>query len=299
MRTQHVVGLAALCLPLFFAAGCGNAAPLATSSPTPKPVVLSLQPVLASSDLAVGPNRVVFALLNAQGEPITATAVDVRLAFVQGDTPTPAGTVVAGFRPWPVGTGGVFVAQMDFSQAGKWLAEMTPHDGVAGGEMARLVMPVAERSVTTPLGEMPPASMNPTGSDPAILAKITSDIHPDPDLYAMTIADAERSGKPTVVTFSTPAFCTSRTCGPQMDVVKQLKNDYKAQGNFIHVEIFANPQEMRTDPSKGVVSPEVDQWRLPSDPWTFVLDKQGRVAAKFEGFVSYDELAASFKQALG
>ena len=140
------------------------------------------------------------------------------------------------------------------------------------------------------LGTPAPASDTRTASDAATLEEVTSDLNPDPDLYAISVADALQSGLPLVVSFSTPAFCSSATCGPQLSVVKQLKDSYSDKANFIHVEIYANPKEMQGDPESAEISPIVDEWGLPTEPYTFVIDVQGRVAAKFEAFVSYPEL---------
>lgn len=38
------------------------------------------------------------------------------------------------------------------------------------------------------------------------------------------------------------------------------------------------------------LSQTMREWDLPSEPWIFVLDSQGRVAAKFEGIVSREEV---------
>lgn len=46
------------------------------------------------------------------------------------------------------------------------------------------------------------------------LEELTTDYTPDPDLYQLTIAEALITGRPTVIVFATPAFCTSPTCGP-------------------------------------------------------------------------------------
>jgi hypothetical protein len=37
----------------------------------------------------------------------------------------------------------------------------------------------------------------------------------------------------------------------------------------------------------------VKEWNLPSEPWVFVVGRDGRVAAKFEGAVSVPELTAA------
>ena len=38
----------------------------------------------------------------------------------------------------------------------------------------------------------------------------------------------------------------------------------------------------------------VNQWGLPTEPYTFVVDRDGKVSAKFEGMVGADELRAAF-----
>ena len=106
----------------------------------------------------------------------------------------------------------------------------------------------------------------------------------------MTIAEAIGTGKPLMVVFSTPAFCETATCGPQLEVVEELKDRYKDRTNFIHVEVYDNPAEIQGDLSKGRISPILTEWNLPSEPWTFVVDSGGLVSAKFEGFAPKEEL---------
>jgi len=36
---------------------------------------------------------------------------------------------------------------------------------------------------------------------------------------------------------------------------------------------------------------QVARWRLPTEPWAFVIDRKGNVAARFEGVFSTGELA--------
>ena len=289
--------LAALCLLLL--AAC-TSPPTATPTPTVAPTVvsLSLRTVLASSDLSVGSNRVVFALIDSNNAPVEASSATLSLAREQDARIVQKGEVEAGWSSWPAGPGGVFTVQIEFDQAGLWLAEVSPTDGAAKGELARLVLRVAEESSTPALGSQAPASQNRTASSVDSLEELTSDVEPDPALYSMTIAEALQTGKPLVVAFATPAFCTSATCGPQVDVVKELKESYREQANFIHVEVFDNPHEMRDDFSKGVVSPIFEEWGLPTEPWVFVIDAQGRVSAKLEGFASYEELEQALQRVI-
>ena len=128
------------------------------------------------------------------------------------------------------------------------------------------------------------------------MEKLTTDFTPDPDLYQLTIAGAVITGRPTVVVFATPAFCTSPTCGPQVDTVSQLKDLYRDEANFIHVEIYDNPDEIQGDLSKAIIADLVQEWGFTSIPhwfnesWTFVLGPGGRVAQRFEGFATLEEL---------
>ncbi len=289
--------LAALCLLLL--TGCTSPATVTPTPTVPSTVVsLSLRTVLASSDLSVGSNRVVFALIDSNNAPVKAGSAMLALAHEQDGGIVQKGELEAGWRSWPAGPGGVFTVQIEFDKAGLWLAQVSPADGAAEGRLARMVMRVSEESSTPALGSPAPASLNRTASSVASLDELTSDVEPDPDLYSITIAEALQAGKPLVVAFATPAFCTSATCGPQVDVVKKLKEDYREQANFIHVEVFANPHEMRSDITKGVLSPTFEEWGLPSEPWVFVIDAQRRVSAKFDGFVSYEELEQALQRVI-
>ena len=125
------------------------------------------------------------------------------------------------------------------------------------------------------------------------LATITSANPPDPDLYRLSVDEALESGKPLVLVFSTPAFCVSATCGPQVEVVSQVKEKYQDRANFIHVEVFKDPHLIEGGrPVAGTVA-AVTEWNLPSEPWTFVIDQEGRVRAKFEQFTTAQEIEAA------
>ena len=114
----------------------------------------------------------------------------------------------------------------------------------------------------------------------------------------MTIAEALEEAKPLVVTFATPAFCMSVTCGPQLEVIKNTKMKYRDRVNFIHVEVFDNPIEMQEDGSKGRLSPVMTEWGIRTEPYTFVMDSQGYVSARFEGYVTGDELREAIEETL-
>jgi hypothetical protein len=47
------------------------------------------------------------------------------------------------------------------------------------------------------------------------------------------------------------------------------------------------------------VNSTVLEWNLPSEPWVFVLDSSGRVADKFDGITTAEEIAAALERVLG
>jgi len=61
--------------------------------------------------------------------------------------------------------------------------------------------------------------------------------------------------------------------------------------NFVHVE----PYDLDKLPEKVEPVPAVEAWGLPSEPWVFVTDARGRVAAKYEGSVAPGELTAELR----
>jgi hypothetical protein len=107
---------------------------------------------------------------------------------------------------------------------------------------------------------------------------------PATDLLKTDLADVVGK-KPVVITFATPALCQSRVCGPVVDIVEQAKAKAPAGVAFIHQEIYKDNKA-----AAGNVQGPVAAWRLQTEPWTFVIAKSGRIAARFEGPFSLGEL---------
>ena len=101
-----------------------------------------------------------------------------------------------------------------------------------------------------------------------------------------------------------PAFCVSATCGPQVDAVSELKDAYRGQADFVHVEIYADPQAIQGDLAQAELAPAVVEWGFTALPhwfnesWVFILDGQGIVKQRFEGFATKDELETVLREVL-
>jgi hypothetical protein len=129
------------------------------------------------------------------------------------------------------------------------------------------------------------------------ISEIDSSSPPRTAMHELTIAEAIDSGRPTVVAFATPAFCQSRVCGPFMDtVVDPLFQRYGDRVNFVHVEPYVLGKARQ---GQLVPIPAAEEWGLQTEPWLFIIDRQGRVAAKLEAIVALDEVEPVLERVLG
>ncbi len=269
-----------------------------------------LVPVILSSEAAVGHNRMLITALGSVGQSLAAEDLEVRLRFydLDADVSSPSQEIVGSFHVLlddaeenPVG---VYVALIDFSHAGDWGLEMLASPAGGQERRSRRTFPVTETTTTPALGTPAPQTDTPTAHDAASLALISSDADADPAFYSLSVRDAIAARIPFVVVFSTPAFCTSATCGPALELVKAVAPDYAGRVNFVHVEPYELESvdghlQLRTDASGSrILVPAVDEWGIPSEPYVFVVDADGKVAAKFEGPASTTELATALDAVL-
>jgi hypothetical protein len=306
-----------------FVIGCSLASPASTAisdrspeppqaSPGSPPVPFGNYPefhdsstgltvIFGTPDLAVGDNRLAFAITDSQGFvrlPVVTLRTFFYSAGAGGPRDGPVETVVARFHEFPLGTRGSYVTYARLDRAGVWGFESSfprPDGTVASSEFR---MDVPDMPSAPGTGRPAPRSANPTLSSAGSLDKLTTASEPDPALYRQTIADAIDSGRPTIVVFTSPAFCTTPLCGPQVDVVSGLRSKYGDRANFIHVDLYESPDQIKGDLSRAKRSPVVEEWGLKTDEWTFIIDRSGRIAGRFESFAGEVELAESLERVL-
>jgi hypothetical protein len=140
-------------------------------------------------------------------------------------------------------------------------------------------------------GEKAFPSRTPTlKSENGNVAALTTRDPPDRELLRYSVADSLAAKKPFVLTFATPKFCTSRTCGPVVDVVDAVRKRFALTDvRFIHVEVYEG-----NDPALGP-NRWFREWRLTEEPWTFLVGRDGRVKQSFAGSVSVAELTAAVR----
>ncbi len=186
----------------------------------------------------------------------------------------------------------VYSSELDFPSNGEWaIAALVKEDGEIKGTLLPSAV-VGEVSGVPRPGDKAPVIHTPTAEDAGgDLAQITTRIPPDTQ-NQVDYADA-LGKEPIVLLFATPQFCQSRVCGPVVDVAEQVKQEYGDEAAFIHMEIFND-----NDPGKGT-RPQVRAFNLPTEPWLFTIDRQGRVSSVIEGAFGPEALSAAVKKAVG
>jgi hypothetical protein len=257
------------------------------------------QVAMATTDYVPGRNRVAFGLIEHDGTLIYGnTAVYVARgehAKAIGPFLAPADSlqVRPAFRSETAAgddVTGVYHADIRLPGPGRWLLLTVTRSGeeLLGGAAAVVVR---NRSPVPAVGDPAPRIHTPTlasvGGD---VAKIDTRVPPsrlhDVDFYDVV------GRRPVALLFATPALCRSRVCGPVADEAVQLQSAYGDRMTFIHNEVYVD-----NDPSKGL-RPQLRAFGLTSEPWLFVVDAHGRVAARLEGAFGIDEFRAAIEQGL-
>lgn len=237
-----------------------------------------------NTDVAQGPNRLVISLRDSEGKLVSDPNLKLKVRVFPAGSDKAASEANSEFVWIHEGDRGLYTANVEIPEAGQWEVEVVP---AGDPDVAlRALVKASARSSTPPIGSDAPRTQTKTAASAGgDLRAISTDDKPDPDLYKMSVAEAVTSGRPSVIAFSTPARCSSNMCGPVNEVIKAAKQSHP-EANFVHVEIYDEPQNLNND----AVVPAVKEWGLPTEPWVFVVDASGKVTHKFESIVSQQEI---------
>jgi hypothetical protein len=185
----------------------------------------------------------------------------------------------------------VYAAQVPFSKPGQYaVMAVTIVNGkpVAAPGQVKVITKKADRipEVGEPAPKVVTDTVASAGGDVEAIdtRRPTSDMHAD-------FAD-EVGKKPIALLFATPQLCQSRVCGPVVDVGLQLRARYGDQVEFIHQEVYTD-----NDPNKGLRKP-LQEFALQTEPWLFVVGKDGKVTARLEGSFGLNAFEQALKTAL-
>jgi len=178
----------------------------------------------------------------------------------------------------PLTAGGLYSVELHVPSTGNWgVIAVVKHGSKTGvGEGA---FPVAAHAQNEVGSKAVPVD-TPVATSVAKLKQICTR-EPVCHMHGISLADALKNGKPTVVVFSTPLLCQSQFCGPVTDEVIVASEKYGGRANFLHVEEFLpGPNLQPPAPTAANRSPGFKAWHLLSEPWVFVIDRKGVISSR-------------------
>jgi peroxiredoxin len=328
-RTRTVSAFAIMLVVALFGASCGGddadpaATPAAASPAAANPGAddTTFAAQVATTDLAIDRDeRVQVGVFSSRQDAgvqlLSYGSVQLSFSFLGvdgGAPPEPGLTTTATYLPAPttddsgqaptltapdVARGVYQATGVRFEQAGVWSVTVsTQVEGIgplsldasfvvktepslpAPGQPA-----LATKNLTMSSKDVPPAAVDSRaqGGDPV----------PDPDQHRSTIAKAIAEGRPSLVLFATPVYCTSQFCGPTADALAELAKAFPDKAEYIHIEIW-----------KDFESSEANQAALDwlfrdgdlTEPWLYLIDARGTIADRWGPLFDPEEVAAQLR----
>jgi hypothetical protein len=183
---------------------------------------------------------------------------------------------------------GFYGAEVEFPEPGNWMVAATIQadgDRAAGqgGVPVAAEVPAAVGSKAKPLA-------TPVATTAAGRKRICTR-EPACPLHEISLDDALKAGRPTVVNFGTPLLCTSQICGPVVDEQMVVADKVGDKASFVHVEIYPS-----RDTSKPVRA--LTEYGFTTEPWLLVVDRDGVIRARYEGPVTAGQIETALRPLL-
>lgn len=290
-------------------AACSNEASPGPSPSAPGDSPESLDAVIAGRSqsltyISVGtellsktPERLAFGILDESAGGLVPDATG-RIWFAEAREDTPKGPFEIRFH----GDGlpenrGFYDAEVEFPADGQWLvvAEVDRGNGL---EIAAGNVQVGRRGTMPIAGDRAPRIETPTranrrGVDPICTRIIDGDREPC-GMHDRSLADVLAAGDKAFVIIATPAYCTSALCGPEVDIIEDLRRDAKGIA-FVHIELLANDDPdtvQRTSP----LAPAAIAFNTSEEPAVYSIDRKGRIIERILGPGDVDTFRSAIRR---
>jgi hypothetical protein len=250
-----------------------------------------------------GENRYTFGVFDPGGAPTTDAEVALYVAEgTKGEAHGPFPARIENLAPDPAFTSETtasdpdvppvfYASDVDFPGEGEYRVLAMVREGEAiSASLIQSALVASNNDVPQP-GDEAPVVHTPTVEDVSDLSEIDTR-QPHDSMHEEDLADV-LGQEPVVLTMATPALCRSRVCGPTVDIAEQVKSEHEDDAAFIHMEIY---EDNVID--KGL-RPQVDAYGLQTEPWVFVIDRDGSVSSVYEGPVSVAELESAVEEVTG
>ena len=258
---------------------------------------------LATSVFTVGKSRLAFGVIDDQGQfvygPTVVYAAPTPDAPAVGPFAAPADVLITEGRyrskqaaeetdPFAA----VYQTQVPFDRKGAWAILVVTQKGDTYVAAPTQVQVTTKQADDIPdVGEQAPKTKTDTLASVGGNEDMLDTRTPPSDMHEHSF-DQVVGTRPVALLFSTPQLCQSRVCGPVTDIALQMKAKYGDQAEFIHQEVYVD-----NSPDAGLREP-LKAFRLRSEPWLFVVGKNGKVTARLEGSFGLKAFEAALKTAL-
>jgi hypothetical protein len=185
----------------------------------------------------------------------------------------------------------VYAAQVPFAKPGQYSVMAVTNVGgkpVAAPGQLKVIAKADDR--IPEVGDQAPKVTTDTVASAGGDAEAIDTRRPTSDMHGNFADDLGK--KPIALLFATPQLCQSRVCGPVVDVGLQLRSRFGDHVQFIHQEVYTD-----NDPNKGLRKP-LQEFGLQTEPWLFVVGKDGKITARLEGSFGLNAFERALKTAL-
>jgi hypothetical protein len=243
---------------------------------------------LATSVFTVGKQRLAFGMIDDQGQfvygPSAVYVAPRPNAPAKGPFLAPADVLITEGRyrsrqaaeesdPFAA----VYASQVPFDRPGEWVVLAVTQSGntyVAAPGRGRVT--TKKQDQVPDVGEAAPKVATDTLESVQGDEELLDTRVPPSDMHRESF-DQVVGRKPVALLFATPQLCQSRVCGPVTDIALQMQAKYGDRMEFIHQEVYEE-----NDPQQGLREP-LQEFRLPTEPWLFVVGADGRITSRLEG----------------
>ena len=238
--------------------------------------------------------------LQFSGEPATDTVVSTTATFLPVPGSPNGGPEAKIGRP-SQGIGVYAASNVTLPLPGVWTIDVR-NVGSKGAPLAQTAVQVVDRAKVPDVGQTVPPTNNPTEKSKVSREILDSrsgpnglgDVLADPTLHQDVVDDLVRTHRPFVVVASTPVYCQSKFCGPITDLVDTIAHSTPATAvAFVHLEVFETYDSATGTRLNPWVIPWIDGNGDGHEPWVFVVDRTGRVTARFDNVIDEAELRAA------
>jgi hypothetical protein len=261
------------------------------------------QAVMATTNFVPGTNRLAFGVLDDDNRILYGkTAVYLARdpgSRATGPFPAPADSLITDgrYRSRTAATesdpiAAIYNASVPFDRPGGWYVLVaTEVEGRLLAATAKVKVLSKRSDPVAAVGEPAPRVATETvASARGDIESIDTRVPPS-DMHGTSFKDVVGK-KPVALLFATPQLCASRVCGPVVDIAQQLKSKYGRRMEFIHQEVFVDNE------AGGELRPPLKAFGLPTEPWLFTVDREGRIAARLEGSFGFNAFDSAIRAAL-